>query len=171
MVSIEEREEAVRKFVMKNDSCSEGAVIRYLIDKEICSKDPTRATIKKLIGDGDILLKRDKRKNNKTHHLSINTESEFYRISEQILNVEKKIEHLPEPIHKIVKSPEGKITVPNSEFLLLNLHLSLIGTYMYIGPEEQSRLLYRRKKAMAKLIAVKMKAIEKQSKTGELNLI
>ena len=104
----EQIKEKIREFVTKNPGTSEGELIRHLEKNEVCSKDTTRKYVKLLEDSSDLIVEKDKRRNNITHHLYINNKSEFAKI-------EKELSKLDGDIDSIIKSENSKIRSGNVE--------------------------------------------------------
>jgi hypothetical protein len=166
MTSQETREELIFQFIKDNPGTSE---YRVYHDKKLlkeASKDTIILDINHLVEDKRISIKIETRKNNKIHHLYINDESEFNQITNAISIVERKIASLPEPVDVKAKPRDGYISVPDHEWLMWSLQLSLWRTYTMIRSETDSRILYMRIiKSMIKLTGMRMKALKKQSKS------
>jgi hypothetical protein len=95
MLNAEEiKTRAILEYIRNNPLRSEGELIRYLEAKQICSKDTTRKYVKQLKENGEIIIEKDKRQNNKTHHLIINDKSEFNQIDNRLSYVEQSVDRL-----------------------------------------------------------------------------
>ncbi len=147
-------QEKIREFIRKNPGKSEGVLIRYMAAEEICSRDTTRKHANLLKGSGDIIVEKDKRRNNKTHYLYLNDKSEFNQIDQALSKMEKVIGILPEPVQKTLPKT---ITVSDTDLPMWSLQILLFRTSL-IPFERDSQILY--KKIIKLMVTLTLKDIK-----------
>lgn len=154
MTTEEQRSEAIRQFVRDHPGTSEGKVIQYMNEEQLSSRETTRAIIKTLVEKGEIELKKAKRKNNKTHHLTINDKHEFNLIDQQLSEIDTLMDDMDEYLAKISRkrpaNENSHIRELNVQFLIHQqsidtiLGLLLVRTNDTIRSENDSHLFYTR---------------------------
>jgi hypothetical protein len=132
-----------------------------MIKQEVCSKDTVKKYVNLLKGSGDIIVEKDKRQNNKTHHLILNDKSDFNQIDEELSNMKRVVDKLPEDIEKPVKPRKGNTWIPDTEMVMFQLQTLLYRTSM-ISLESESQILY--KKIIKLMLGVTIKQIRARKK-------
>jgi hypothetical protein len=137
---------AILEYIRNNPGRSEGELIRYLEGKQICSKDTTRKYVKLLKENDDIIIEKDKRQNNKTHHLIINNKSEFNQIDTRLSYVEKELDRLtnqPEKQRRGQRNEENWwFQMDNNMWILQMVLLRMTDNKSSL--QQDSEMLYRK---------------------------
>jgi hypothetical protein len=158
----EEREITIREFIRNNGGTTEGKVIKYTNENNICSRDTTRNHIRDLSKKEDILIMADAKPNNRTHHLYINEKNLFNQIEKRVDDLERYVNgeigngtndqdlnFLPKDSRDDFVGTITRRQMP-SDFgsVIWELELALFAVHLF-GPERETRgLLFKIIKSM-----------------------